>query len=166
MGYFNDNSLGELTGVCTHCTGQCGDCGPHGVGDHAGRDAQRSGLYGDDPDFDWRIGLICGGGRTAVYLFITSRHGAKSAAPAPHRQKSEAKLVEAVLEYVQGMSVVKSFNLTGRGRPHPAGSSGIQLPQSEHRKDVHPLYHGAGDRAPAGKRGHDALSGMVLSPGP
>ena len=34
-----------------HCTGQCGDCGPHGVGDHAGRDAQRSGLYGDDPDF-------------------------------------------------------------------------------------------------------------------
>ena len=64
--------------------------------------------------FDWRIGLIVVAA-TAVYLFITSAMEQKSAALAPHRQKSEAKLVEAVLEYVQGMSVVKSFNLTGRG---------------------------------------------------
>ena len=51
MGYFNDNSLGELTGVCTTVLDNVETVAPHGVGDHAGRDAQRSGLYGDDPDF-------------------------------------------------------------------------------------------------------------------
>ena len=54
--------------------------------------------------FDWRIGLIVVAA-TTVYLFITSAMEQKSAALAPHRQKSEAKLVEAVLEYVQARTV-------------------------------------------------------------
>ena len=33
----------------------------------------------------------------------------------PRRQESEAQLVDAVLEQIQGMSVIKSFNLTGKG---------------------------------------------------
>ena len=39
----------------------------------------------------------------------------KSAKIAPKRQRDEARLVEAVLEQLQGMSVIKSFNLTGKG---------------------------------------------------
>ncbi len=39
----------------------------------------------------------------------------KSAAIAQDSQKSQTALTEAVLETVQGMSVVKSFNLTGKG---------------------------------------------------
>ena len=39
----------------------------------------------------------------------------KSARVTPRRQESEAQLVDAVLEQIQGMSVIKSFNLTGKG---------------------------------------------------
>ena len=39
----------------------------------------------------------------------------KAVKVAPDRQKSEGKMVETILEYVQGMSVVKSFNLAGKG---------------------------------------------------
>ena len=42
-------------------------------------------------------------------------HGEKSAAIADDTQKSQTALIEAVLETIQGMSVVKSFNLTGKG---------------------------------------------------
>ena len=68
--------------------------------------------------FDWRIGLIVVAA-TAVYLFITSAMEQKSAALAPHRQKSEAKLVEAVLEYVQGheRGEVLQPHRTGRSAP-------------------------------------------------
>src|SRR5699024_8689833 len=64
--------------------------------------------------FDWRIGLLVVAG-TVIYLFITSVMEKKSALLAPKRQESEAKLVGAVLEQIQGMSVIKSFNLTGKG---------------------------------------------------
>ena len=49
------------------------------------------------------------------YLLILSAMEKRSARIAPKRQKAEAKLVEAVLEQLQGMSVIKSFNLTGKG---------------------------------------------------
>lgn len=39
----------------------------------------------------------------------------KSAAIADDTQKSQTALIEAVLETIQGMSMVKSFNLTGKG---------------------------------------------------
>lgn len=52
---------------------------------------------------------------TFVYLLIVSKMEKKSRVSAPKRQESEAKLVAAVLEQVQGMSVIKSFNLVGRG---------------------------------------------------
>ena len=39
----------------------------------------------------------------------------KSARVTPRRQESEAQLVDAILEQIQGMSVIKSFNLTGKG---------------------------------------------------
>ena len=39
----------------------------------------------------------------------------KSAAIADDTQRSQTALIEAVLETIQGMSVVKAFNLTGRG---------------------------------------------------
>ena len=39
----------------------------------------------------------------------------KSATIANDTQKSQTALIEAVLETVQDMSVIKSFNLTGKG---------------------------------------------------
>ena len=114
MGYFNDNSLGEITGVSTTVLDNVENIAPMvlvGI---------LSGLINAAVfivmilAWDWRIGILVVLG-TALYLLITSRMEKKSIAIAPNRQKSEAVLVAAVLEYVQGMSVIKSFNLTGRG---------------------------------------------------
>ncbi len=66
--------------------------------------------------FDWRIGLLVVAD-TGIYLLITSAMEEKSAAIAPKRQESAAKLVSAVLEQVQGtmsladalMTVIISF---------------------------------------------------------
>ena len=64
--------------------------------------------------WDWRIGLLALAGM-ALYLLLLSRMEKQSAKIAPKRQRDEARLVEAVLEQLQGMSVIKSFNLTGKG---------------------------------------------------
>ena len=114
MGYFNDNSLGELTGVCTTVLDNVETVAPMVLVTMLGGMLNALVFTVMILIFDWRIGLIVVAA-TAVYLFITSAMEQKSAALAPHRQKSEAKLVEAVLEQLQGMSVIKSFNLTGKG---------------------------------------------------
>lgn len=64
--------------------------------------------------FDWRIGLIALAG-ILLYLCVVSAMEKKSAAIADDTQRSQTALIEAVLETIQGMSVVKAFNLTGRG---------------------------------------------------
>lgn len=64
--------------------------------------------------FDWRIGLIVLVG-IALYLCAVSAMEKKSAVIAGDTQKSQTALIEAVLETIQGMSVVKSFNLIGKG---------------------------------------------------
>ena len=54
----------------------------------------------------------------------------KSAVIADDTQKSQTALIEAVLETVQGMSVVKSFNLTGKGdKKSPATHSNTTAAQ-------------------------------------
>lgn len=64
--------------------------------------------------FDWRIGLIVLVD-IVLYLCAVSAMEKRSAVIANNTQKSQTALIEAVLETVQGMSVIKSFNLTGKG---------------------------------------------------
>ena len=114
MGYFNDNSLGQLSGICTTVVGSIETMVPIVMVNIL------SGLITTAVFtlvllvFDWRIGLIALAG-IAVYLGIVSAMEKKSAAIADDTQKSQTALIEAVLETIQGMSVVKSFNLTGKG---------------------------------------------------
>lgn len=114
MGFFNENSLGEVTGVCTTVLGNIEMLVPMVLVDILG------GLIGTVVFtamiliFDWRIGLITASG-IIIYLIIVSFMEKKSAAIAPNAQKSQTALVETVLEYVQGMGIIKSFNLSGKG---------------------------------------------------
>lgn len=62
---------------------------------------------------------------TFVYLLIVSKMEKKSRVSAPKRQESEAKLVAAVLEQVQGMSVIKSFNLVRKRRQTNTGGARV-----------------------------------------
>lgn len=114
MGYFNENNLGEITGVATSVLEEVEACAPMVLVGMLGGFINSIVFTLMVLVFDFRIGFLVAAG-TVIYLLITSAMQRKAAVIAPKRQDSAAKLVSAVLEYVQGMSVVKSFNLTGRG---------------------------------------------------
>jgi len=114
MGYFNDNNLEKITGTATTVLDLVENQGANVLV------LILSGLMNSLVFlicvlfFDWRLGLIQLAGIT-VYMLITSSMEKKSRALSPVRQRNEAALVSKVLESLQGMSVIKSFNLTGRG---------------------------------------------------
>ena len=114
MGFFNENSLGEVTGVCTTVLGNIETMVPMVLVNIMG------GLIGTIVFtamilfFEWRVGLVALAG-IIVYFLVVSAMEKKSVAIAPNAQKSQTGLTSAVLEYVQGMGIVKSFNLSGRG---------------------------------------------------
>lgn len=114
MGYFNDKSLGEITGVATTVLDDVENAAPMVLVNILSGFINAIVFTILVLLFDYRIGLLVVAG-TVIYLLITSSMESKSAYLAPRRQLSEAKMVEAVLEQIQGMSVIKSFNLTGRG---------------------------------------------------
>jgi len=114
MGYFNDNNLEQITGIATTVLD---------VVENQGANVLvliLSGLMNAVVFlvcilfFDWRLGLIVLAGMT-IYMLITSSMEKKSRSKSPVRQRNQAKLVSKVLESLQGMSVIKSFNLTGKG---------------------------------------------------
>ncbi len=114
MGYFNDNSLGEITGITTTVLEEVETTAPMVLVGMLGGFINSLVFTAMVLVWDWRIGLIVAAA-TVLYLLITSAMERKSAVLAPKRQTSAAKMVSAVLEQVQGMSVIKSFNLTGKG---------------------------------------------------
>ena len=114
MGFFNENSLGQISGVCTTVVGSIESMVPMVLVNILGGLITTAVFTVLILVFDWRIGLIVLAG-IALYLCAVSAMEKKSARIADDTQKSQTALVEAVLETVQGMSVVKSFNLTGKG---------------------------------------------------
>lgn len=111
MGFFNQSSLGNITGICTTVLADVETTAPMVMV------LTMSGFITTIVFiiyiliFDWRMGLIAA---TGVFLFcmITASMENKSRTTAPKRQMAQADLVENVLETIQGMSVVKSFHLT------------------------------------------------------
>ena len=114
MGYFNENNLGEITGVTTTILDNVENIAPVVLVSILSGFINSVVFIGMLLFFDWRIGALVVAG-TALYLMITSSMEKKAMVIAPRRQESEAMLVGAVLEYVQGMSIIKSFQLIGRG---------------------------------------------------
>lgn len=101
MGFFNDNSLGQVSGVCTTVVSSIETMVPIVMVNIL------SGLITTAVFalmilvFDWRIGLIVLGG-IALYLLVVSAMEKKSALTAANTQKSQTALIEAVLETIQG----------------------------------------------------------------
>ena len=110
MGYFNDNSLGNITAVITTTLGDVENnasrCLVIIVGGFLNTFALTLGVLA----VDWRIGIIALAG-IAVYLLVTELSTKASASAGPKRQAAQENLVESVLEYIQGMGVVKSYGL-------------------------------------------------------
>ena len=114
MGFFNENSLGQISGVCTTVVGSIESMVPMVLVNILGGLITTAVFAVLILLFDWRIGIIVLAG-IALYLLAVSAMEKKSAIIANDTQRSQTALIEAVLETVQGMSVIKSFNLTGKG---------------------------------------------------
>ena len=114
MGFFSKNSLGQLAGVCTTVVSSIETMVPIVMVNILSGLITTLVFTAVIIVFDWRIGLIALAGML-VYFCVVSAMEKRSAAVAENTQRSQTALTEAVLENVQGMSVVKSFNLTGRG---------------------------------------------------
>lgn len=114
MGFFNDNSLGQLSGVCTTVIGSIETMVPIVMVNILSGLISTLVFTAVILIFDWRIGLIAAAGILA-YLGVVSAMEKRSAAIADGTQRAQTALIEAVLEHIQSMSVVKSFNLTGKG---------------------------------------------------
>ena len=114
MGFFNDNSLGQVSGVCTTVIGSIESMVPMILVNILSGLITTAVFVVMILFFDWHIGLIALAG-IVVYLWVVSAMEKKSVDIAEDTQKSQTALIEAVLETVQGMSVIKSFNLTGKG---------------------------------------------------
>lgn len=114
MGFFNANSLGQLSSVCTTVMGSIESMVPMVLVNILSGLVTTAVFTVLILVFDWRVGLIVAAG-IALYLLAVSAMEKKAAVIADDTQRSQTALVEAVLEQVQGMSVIKSFNLSGKG---------------------------------------------------
>lgn len=110
MGYFNHNSLGQITAIETTILNDVENAVPVVLVTTLGGFLNSLVFALFIFIFDWRMGIIIFLG-IAVFLLVTSRMEKKSRDGVPARQEAQATLVEAVLETIQGMSVVKSFDL-------------------------------------------------------
>lgn len=110
MGYFNQNSLGQITAIETTILNDVETAVPVVLVTTLGGFLNSLVFALFILIFDWRMGVItlCG---MAIFLFVTSAMEKKSREGVPARQEAQAILVEAVLETIQGMSVVKAFDL-------------------------------------------------------
>ena len=110
MGYFNKNNLGQMTAITTTTLADVENTAPVVLVTVLGGFINSVVFTISVFIFDWRIGLVVIVGM-AAFLWTTSLQEKKSRKGAPERQRSQEKLVEKVLETIQGISVIKSFHL-------------------------------------------------------
>ena len=114
MGFFNDNSVGEITGISTTVLETVENIGANVLVLVLGGLINTVLFFLMIPALDVRIALVVLAGMI-VYLGFTSALEHKTRVLAPRREGSKTEIVSEVLENLQGMSVVKAFNLAGRG---------------------------------------------------
>jgi ATP-binding cassette subfamily B protein len=116
MGYFNENSLGQITSVTTNVMESLENVATRVIMLVCEGLLTTSLIIVMLLFFDWRIALVllCG---FALFL-LANRYLQKAAGRlAPRKIDGDEKLVEKVLEYLQGMAEVKAYQLTGAKKP-------------------------------------------------
>ncbi len=114
MGYFNNNSVGEITGITTTILDTVENLGAMVLVMVLGGLINTVIFFLMIPFLDVRIaGIVLAG--IIVYMSFTSIMEHKTRVLAPKREKSKTIIISEVLENLHGMSVVKSFNLSGKG---------------------------------------------------
>ena len=110
MGYFNKNSIGNITAIVTTTLGDVENSAARVLVSVLGGFFNSVALVIVLLIFDWRIGLVAAVG-VLLYLAAAELALRKSATLSSVRQHTQESLVESVLEYIQGMGIVKAFGL-------------------------------------------------------
>ena len=112
MGYFNENSLGQITSVTTNVMENLENVATRVIMMVCEGLLTTSLIIVMLFLFDWRIALVlCAG--FALFLFANSFLQKAAASMAGRKLDADERLVEKVLEYLQGMAEVKAYHLTG-----------------------------------------------------
>ncbi len=112
MGFFNQRNLGQITNAATNTCESLQETLTRSmvlsVQGLMTTTAINLMLFA----FDWRIGLVTLAG-FLLFLFVNSRMHKAGEVMSGRKLKSVEGAVEAILEYVQGIAVIKSYNLSG-----------------------------------------------------
>lgn len=110
MGYFSDHNLGNLASVVTTTMSDIENNASMVLTNILGGYIHAAIITVIMLCIDWRIGvtILCG---ILLFTWCISRLQKKAEIISPQRQQAQETLVSNVLEYVQGMLIVKSFNL-------------------------------------------------------
>ena len=110
MGYFNDNSLGNITAVVTTTLGDVENNAARCLVSVIGGFLNTLAMCLAILLVDWRLGLLAIAGILA-YLLVTELSQRSLLKTGPARQHAQMKLVEAVLEYIQGMMGLRQITV-------------------------------------------------------
>lgn len=113
MGYFNKNSLGSITSVATNTMENLGDVATRVVMMSTQGILNTALIIVMLLCFDFRIGLIAAAGVILFFVVnsLLQKAGDKLSA---EKVETDQKLVSEIMEYVQGIAEVKSYNLFGK----------------------------------------------------
>lgn len=115
MGYFNNTSIGEITSVTTNTMEQLGDTATRVVMLTTQGILNTAIIIALILIFDWRIGLISLIG-VALFAIVNAVMRRSNETLSAQKVENDTRLVENVLEYIQGISEVKSYGLTGQSK--------------------------------------------------
>ena len=110
MGYFNNNSLGYITSVTTNTCENLQDVATRVIMITLQGVLTTAIITLAVLIYDWRIGLLIIAGILS-FLVVNALMQKKSLQLSPIKSAADSRLVSAVLEYVQGIGVVRSYNL-------------------------------------------------------
>lgn len=112
MGYFNKNSLGEITSVTTNTMENLGDVATRVVMLTFQGILTTALMIVFMLFYDWRTGLIALAG-FGVFFAVNSVMRKKTANISETKLEDDTRMTEKLLEYIQGITEVKFYNLTG-----------------------------------------------------
>lgn len=113
MGYFNSNSIGEISSVTTNTMEILGDVAARVVMLTTQGILETSMIILMLLIFDLRIGLVALIG-IVVFFIINSMMQRVSKKDSNEKIKCDTELINQIMEYLQGISEVKSYNLFGK----------------------------------------------------
>ena len=112
MGYFNGNSIGEISSVTTNTMEALGDVATRVVMLTTQGILETSMIVLMILCFDWRIGMISAAG-VFVFFLINSKMQKAGRDVSEDKVTRDTELVSQIMEYIQGIAEVKSYNLLG-----------------------------------------------------